>query len=106
MKMSRVWAMPPSGGNTFECAPIREFVLRHLEGISVDPFARNSRLANWTNDPWVCFRRKQMSQHISFKCDQCGALSEHRTKTEWLSFEKTVWFSLVTALGIERFELL
>lgn len=44
------WAMPCA--DTFDCPPIREFVLTHLAGRlrSVDPFARNSRLATVTND--------------------------------------------------------
>lgn len=39
---------------TFEIKPIREFVARYVENrigfISVDPFARNSKLAVYTND--------------------------------------------------------
>jgi len=45
---SRVWAMPNK--NTFLVKPINVFVHRYLHGISVDPFARNSRLATYTND--------------------------------------------------------
>jgi len=45
---SRQWAMPSS--DTFSVPPIRDFVLRHLHGVSVDPFARNSRMATHTND--------------------------------------------------------
>ena len=48
MKMSRVWAMPTR--DTFTCPPIGDFVMRHLTGISVDPFARNSELATHRND--------------------------------------------------------
>lgn len=48
MLMSRVWAMPAS--NTFDCKPIGDFVRKYLHGVSVDPFARNSRLATHTND--------------------------------------------------------
>ncbi|MGH9697928.1 MAG: adenine-specific DNA methylase [Candidatus Acidiferrales bacterium] len=48
MKFSREWAMPRS--DTFDCKPIREFVLRHIAGRSVDPFARNKRWATFTND--------------------------------------------------------
>src|SRR6185295_15030102 len=48
MKFSREFAMPSA--NTFTVAPIRAFVMRHLKGISIDPFARNSRLATHTND--------------------------------------------------------
>lgn len=50
IKFSRAWH-PPSG-DTFSISPIRAFVLRHLAagGVSIDPFARNSRLATYTND--------------------------------------------------------
>lgn len=48
MKFSRAWAMPSA--DTFDVPPIGEFVSRHLRGISVDPFARNKRLATHTND--------------------------------------------------------
>ena len=50
MRFTRVWAMPTS--NTFDCPPIGEFVrsyLRHSK-TSLDPFARNCRLATHTND--------------------------------------------------------
>lgn len=52
MKLSREWAMPPSGGATFDCPPIRQFVERYLMDaeVSVDPFARDSKLATLTND--------------------------------------------------------
>ena len=48
--MSRVWAMP--NHNTFEIKPIREFVLKYLSQskFSIDPFARDSKLATITND--------------------------------------------------------
>lgn len=36
--------------DTFDCKPIGEFVGRYLQGVSVDPFARNKRLATHTND--------------------------------------------------------
>ena len=48
MKFSRAWAMPSP--DTFSIQPIACFVARHITGVSVDPFARNSRLAAWTND--------------------------------------------------------
>ena len=50
IKINRFWAMPDS--NTFQIKPIREFVLKYLNEskISVDPFSRNSALANYTND--------------------------------------------------------
>lgn len=40
--------MPNS--NTFSVKPIGGFVQRYLQGISVDPFARNSGYASYTND--------------------------------------------------------
>lgn len=50
MKMSRVWAMPSA--NTFSIRPIRSLVRQYLKDgmTSVDPFARNKRLATYTND--------------------------------------------------------
>ena len=36
--------------DTFSCAPIGDFVRKYLHGVSVDPFARNSGLATYTND--------------------------------------------------------
>jgi hypothetical protein len=47
---SRVWAMPSA--ETFSIPPIRDFVRKYLAGstVSIDPFARNSRLATFTND--------------------------------------------------------
>ena len=47
-KFTRTWAMP--NANTFSIAPIRDFVCKYLQGVSVDPFARNSGLATHTND--------------------------------------------------------
>lgn len=48
MKFSRAWAMPTS--DTFDCKPIGEFVKHYLRGVSVDPYARNKRWAQYTND--------------------------------------------------------
>lgn len=48
---NRVWAMPSS--ETFSIPPIRDFIWRHMTpgGLTVDPFARNSPLADpWSND--------------------------------------------------------
>lgn len=44
----RVFAMPSL--DTFSIQSIKSFVRRYLNGISVDPFARNSRLATYRND--------------------------------------------------------
>lgn len=50
MKFSRTFAMP--NAETFKIKPIGEFVRAYLAAskISVDPFARNQKLATWTND--------------------------------------------------------
>ena len=48
MKFSRAWAMPTA--DTFDCKPMGEFVRQYLQGVSVDPFARNKRWATHTND--------------------------------------------------------
>jgi len=50
MKMSRVWAMP--SGDTLSIPPIAGFVASHLvnHAVTVDPFARNSRVATFRND--------------------------------------------------------
>jgi len=51
---TRTWAMP--NADTFSVKPIGNFVQKYLHGVSVDPFARNSGLATWTNDlnPQTC----------------------------------------------------
>ena len=41
VKFSRSWAMP--NADTFDCKPMGDFVRRYLQGVSVDPFARNKR---------------------------------------------------------------
>lgn len=48
--MRRVWAMPSK--NTFDILPIRALVRKYLyqSAVSIDPFARNSKLATFTND--------------------------------------------------------
>jgi hypothetical protein len=50
IQFSRCFAMPNAA--TFSVRPIREFVQRYLADarVSVDPFARNERLATHTND--------------------------------------------------------
>jgi len=50
MIINRVWAMPNK--NTFDVKPIGLFVKKYLlnAAISVDPFARDSKLATYTND--------------------------------------------------------
>ena len=47
MKVSRKWSMPSR--DTFSIKPIRDFIGK-VPSSSIDPFARNSDLATWTND--------------------------------------------------------
>lgn len=48
--MGREWAMPSA--DTFSVKPIGQMVRRYLKAsrVSIDPFARNSGLATYTND--------------------------------------------------------
>ena len=48
--INRIWAMPNK--NTFQVKPIGDFVRKYLSAnaISLDPFAKNSKLATYTND--------------------------------------------------------
>lgn len=49
MNIKRIWAMPNS--KTFTIKPIKELLNKEIaEGIWIDPFARESRLAKITND--------------------------------------------------------
>lgn len=48
MLLKRTWAMPSA--DTFSIKPIGALVQKYLEGVSVDPFARNKRWATHTND--------------------------------------------------------
>ena len=50
MNITRAWAMPTP--DTMNCQPIRAWVLHHMASasVSVDPFARNQRIATHTND--------------------------------------------------------
>jgi len=49
-KMNRVWAMP--NADTMEIDPVHQLVLRYVQPNmeSIDPFARNCRIAKWRND--------------------------------------------------------
>ena len=48
MILSRAWAMP--NHNTLSIKPIKELFLRHKQGVTVDPFARDCELCDVTND--------------------------------------------------------
>lgn len=66
MIFSRFWAMPTA--DTFDCEPIKGFVQKYLlqSKVSVDPFARNSRLATHTNDlnPNTCSQSHMESEEF------------------------------------------
>ena len=50
LRIERVWSMP--NRDTFSIPPIRAFVEKYLSKskVSVDPYARNTKLATYTND--------------------------------------------------------
>jgi len=48
MIITREWSMP--NGDTLTVKPIREIYSRHAFGVTVDPFARNCKLCQITND--------------------------------------------------------
>lgn len=49
MIINRVWAMPSK--NTFSIKPIKELIARYeCDGVSIDPFANNNKIATVTND--------------------------------------------------------
>jgi len=51
MEIKRVWAMPNS--KTFSIKPIGELIHKYIdgvEGVIIDPFANENKLANITND--------------------------------------------------------
>lgn len=48
ISIRREWAMPNS--DTFSIRPIKDLILKYLSGFSIDPFARNSKIATLTDD--------------------------------------------------------
>lgn len=46
--IDRHWSMPSK--NTFEMRPALELIEKYRKGLTIDPFANRSRLANITND--------------------------------------------------------
>ena len=80
---SRVWAMP--NADTFSIPPIGDFVKRYLaeSEVSVDPFARNSRLATWTND---INPETKADKHMA-ALDFLGYLKDHEVKADLIIFD-------------------
>lgn len=83
MHMSRSWAMP--NHNTFEIKPIKEFVRRYLTDsiFSVDPFARNSRLATATND----LNPETSADHHLTARDFLALLRDNKVKPDLVIFD-------------------
>ncbi|HIS61123.1 MAG TPA: adenine-specific DNA methylase [Candidatus Scybalomonas excrementigallinarum] len=48
MEINRIWSMPNS--QTFKIKPIYNLVVKYLMGVSIDPFANESKMATITND--------------------------------------------------------
>ncbi len=48
MIINRIWAMPNK--NTFSIKPIKEIILKYKHGLTIDPFANESSIADFTND--------------------------------------------------------
>lgn len=46
--MDRYWSMPSK--NTFEMKPALDLIMRYRHGLTIDPFANRSKLADITND--------------------------------------------------------
>lgn len=80
---TRVWAMP--NANTFCVPPIREFVKKYLAvtSVSVDPFARNSELATYTND----LNPETSAQHHMDAVEFLEMLAEKAVKADVIIFD-------------------
>lgn len=80
-KFSRVWAMP--NADTFQCKPIGEFVKRHLNGVVVDPFARNNGWSTHSND----LNPKTQAHHHMDAEDFLKMLVEQGVKADTIIFD-------------------
>lgn len=69
--------------DTTSCKPIREFVQKYLHGVSVDPFARNSTLATYTND----LNRETKAQYHMDAADFLTMLIEKDVQADCIIFD-------------------
>jgi len=69
--------------NTFDCKPIGAFVGRWLNGVSADPFARNTRLATYTND----LNPDTSAQHHMEAADFLGMLIDQEVTLDCCLFD-------------------
>ena len=81
MRMSRTWAMPSA--DTFDIPQIQGFVKSYLTGISIDPFARNSRIATYTND----LNPDTLAQHHMDVFDYLNMLLDKQIKADVIIFD-------------------
>ncbi|MEK6883567.1 MAG: adenine-specific DNA methylase [Nanoarchaeota archaeon] len=83
MIINRIWAMPNL--ETFKVKPIKEFVLKYLKdrALSIDPFARNQKLACITND----LNPKTAAQYHLDVLDFCKLLKEKEIKADICLFD-------------------
>ena len=81
MKTTRVWAMPTH--DTTQCLPISDIVKRYATGIIIDPFARNSTWATYTND----LNPKTKAKYHMDSCDFLEMLVNEGIKADCVIFD-------------------
>lgn len=83
IKFSRYWAMPSS--DTFDVAPIAEFVKKYLREskVSIDPFARNTSWATYTND----LKTDTRADHHMEALDFLAMLKEKQVMADLVIFD-------------------
>lgn len=100
--MNRVWAMPSS--ETFSIKPIQRLLSRYLKPgmVSMDPFARNSRLASYTND----LNPDTAAQYHRTALDFLGLMNEEGLQADVVLFDPPYSLRQVKevyqSIGIEK----
>lgn len=79
--MSRAWAMPSR--ETFSIPPIHDLLARWVEGVVVDPFARDSQWATHAND---LDPQTNASSHLP-ALEFCASLAELGVKADVALFD-------------------
>jgi 16S rRNA G966 N2-methylase RsmD len=81
--LSREWAMPSA--DTFSIEPIRKFIRRHYRHgiVSIDPFARNSKSATYTND----LNPKTAADYHMDATEFCAMLAARGVKADLAFFD-------------------
>ena len=102
IKFSRKWAMP--NGETFSIKPIAGFIQRHLKRgmVSIDPFARDCDLADYTND----LNPKTKADQHDDALDWLSWLVQDNIKTDLVLFDPPYSLrqtkELYQSIGIEK----